>query len=92
MIREEDTFESIPTEPSIEREETRANLPGGWVGFDAANRCCPDARYIRLGSGFDAQDAAPIRGIARGPGSETMDVTVVVAPGAAQSQSQEQQQ
>ena len=64
----------------------------GWVGFDAANRCCPDARYIRLGSGFDAQDAAPIRGIARGPGSETMDVTVLVAPGAAQSQSQKQQQ
>lgn len=60
----------------------------GWVGFDAANRCCPDERYIRLGSGYDAQDAAPIRGIARGPGSESMDVTVVVA---AQGQAQEQQ-
>lgn len=67
-------------------------VPGlGWVGFDPANRCCPDERYIRLGSGLDALDAAPIRGIARGPGSETMDVTVVVAPGAAQSQSQGQQ-
>lgn len=50
----------------------------GWVGFDPANRCCPDARYIRLGSGFDAQDAAPIRGIARGAGREDMDVTVAV--------------
>ncbi|MFM7443816.1 MAG: transglutaminase domain-containing protein [Tabrizicola sp.] len=50
----------------------------GWVGFDAANRCCPDARYIRLGSGFDAQDAAPIRGIARGVAVEDMDVTVAV--------------
>jgi transglutaminase-like putative cysteine protease len=50
----------------------------GWVGFDPANRCCPDARYIRLGSGFDAQDAAPIRGIARGAGREAMDVTVAV--------------
>lgn len=50
----------------------------GWVGFDPANRCCPDARYIRLGSGFDAQDAAPIRGIARGSGHEDMDVTVAV--------------
>ncbi len=31
------------------------HVPGlGWVGFDPANRCCPDARYIRLGSGFDA--------------------------------------
>ena len=50
----------------------------GWVGFDAANRCSPDARYIRLGSGLDAQDAAPIRGIARGPGTESLDVTVAV--------------
>jgi transglutaminase-like putative cysteine protease len=50
----------------------------GWVGFDPANRCCPDDRYIRLGSGFDAQDAAPIRGIARGAGRESMDVTVAI--------------
>lgn len=50
----------------------------GWVGFDPANRCCPDARYIRLGSGFDAQDAAPIRGIARGGAGEDMDVTVAI--------------
>lgn len=54
-------------------------IPGlGWVGFDPANRCCPDERYIRLGSGFDAQDAAPIRGISRGGGHEEMDVTVAV--------------
>ena len=50
----------------------------GWVGFDPANRCCPDDRYIRLGSGLDAQDAAPIRGIARGVGAESLDVTVAV--------------
>lgn len=53
----------------------------GWVGFDAANRCCPDDRYVRLGSGLDARDAAPIRGIAQGPGRETLDVTVAVAQG-----------
>jgi transglutaminase-like putative cysteine protease len=55
------------------------HVPGlGWVGFDPANRTCPDERYVRLGSGFDAQDAAPIRGIARGGGREAMDVTVAV--------------
>ncbi len=54
-------------------------VPGlGWVGFDPANRCCPDDRYIRLGSGLDAQDAAPIRGIARGRGPKILDVTVAV--------------
>lgn len=58
------------------------HIPGlGWVGFDPANRCCPDTRYIRLGSGFDAHDAAPIRGIARGmkgASSEVMDVAVSI--------------
>ena len=50
----------------------------GWVGFDAANRCCPDARYVRLGSGLDARDAAPIKGTARGAGEEHLEVTVAV--------------
>ena len=50
----------------------------GWVGFDPTNECCPDDRYIRLGSGLDAQDAAPIRGTARGPGAEILDVSVAV--------------
>lgn len=50
----------------------------GWVGFDPANRCCPDERYIRLASGFDAAHAAPIRGTARGPGQESLAVRVAV--------------
>lgn len=50
----------------------------GWVGFDPSNRCCPDERYVRLGSGLDASDAAPIRGIAAGQGNETLDVAVNV--------------
>lgn len=71
------------TEDGIPHEAAHAwaelHIPGlGWVGFDPANRSCPDARYIRLGSGFDAQDAAPIRGVARGGAGEAMDVTVAV--------------
>jgi transglutaminase-like putative cysteine protease len=50
----------------------------GWVGFDPANACCPDARYIRIGSGLDAVDAAPIRGVAQGRVAEVLDVTVAV--------------
>jgi transglutaminase-like putative cysteine protease len=61
----------------------------GWVGFDPSNRCCPDERYIRLGSGADAVDAAPIRGVAQGVGHERLDVKVTVDQ-AAQSQSQSQ--
>ncbi|KEP69096.1 transglutaminase [Thioclava dalianensis] len=50
----------------------------GWIGFDAANSCCPDERYIRLGSGLDAREAAPIRGVAQGGGEERLDVTVAL--------------
>ncbi len=54
-------------------------LPGlGWIGFDAANECCPDDRYIRLGSGLDSQEAAPIRGTARSVGKESLTVQVAV--------------
>ena len=50
----------------------------GWVGFDASNRCCPDEKYIRLGSGLDAAEAAPIRGVAQGVGEEWMEIHVAV--------------
>lgn len=52
----------------------------GWIGFDAANKCCPNEHYIRLGSGLDAQDAAPIRGLVLGGSEEELDVSVLVAP------------
>ncbi len=50
----------------------------GWVGFDAANRCCPNDLYVRLGSGLDAQDAAPIRGLIEGQATEDLTAKVVV--------------
>jgi transglutaminase-like putative cysteine protease len=50
----------------------------GWVGFDPSNRICPDDRYIRIGSGADAAEAAPIRGVAHGSGAEKLDVSVTV--------------
>ncbi|MDO5643585.1 MAG: transglutaminase family protein [Paracoccus sp. (in: a-proteobacteria)] len=50
----------------------------GWVGFDAANRCCPDDLYVRTCSGLDARDAAPIRGVTLMGGAERLDVTVAV--------------
>lgn len=50
----------------------------GWVGFDPANATCPNERYIRLGSGLDAANAAPIRGVAFGSGTEIMDINVSV--------------
>jgi len=61
----------------------------GWVGFDAANKICPDARYIRLSTGLDYRDAAPVSGMVMGRAAETMNVSIrVEAAGQSQSQSQ----
>lgn len=54
----------------------------GWVGFDASNGVCPNEHYVRVGSGFDALDAAPIRGVAQGQGTEAMKVDVNVVESA----------
>ncbi|WBU61072.1 transglutaminase family protein [Paracoccus albus] len=50
----------------------------GWVGFDAANKTCPNEFYVRTGSGLDARDAAPIRGVTVMGGAEKLDVKVAV--------------
>lgn len=49
-----------------------AHVPGlGWVGFDVSNRTCPDARYVRVATGLDYRDAAPVSGITFGAHGET---------------------
>ena len=53
-----------------------ANL--GWVGFDISNRICPDVRYVRVATGADYRDAAPVTGIRYGDLDETMHVKLAV--------------
>jgi transglutaminase-like putative cysteine protease len=50
----------------------------GWVGFDVSNRISPDARYVRVATGLDYREAAPIHGMRHGDSSEAMSVTVQV--------------
>ncbi|MBZ8134843.1 transglutaminase family protein [Afifella sp. IM 167] len=50
----------------------------GWVGFDVANGVCPADNYVRLACGLDAGGAAPIVGLHRFAGAETLSVDVVV--------------
>jgi transglutaminase-like putative cysteine protease len=50
----------------------------GWVGFDAANRICPTASYIRASVGLDYWSAAPVRGVRKGVSAETLAVKVTV--------------
>ena len=67
----------------IEQEATHAwaeawvqNL--GWVGFDISNGISPDPRYVRVATGRDYRDAAPITGISFGAASENLSVDLAV--------------
>ncbi|MBS0126161.1 transglutaminase family protein [Aestuariicoccus sp. KMU-90] len=51
----------------------------GWVGFDPANGISPDKRYVRVATGLDYADAAPVTGLKTGGGGESMSVEIAVA-------------
>jgi transglutaminase-like putative cysteine protease len=50
----------------------------GWVGFDVSNGVSPDERYIRVSTGLDYAEAAPVTGMRYGAGEQSMAVTVQV--------------
>jgi transglutaminase-like putative cysteine protease len=50
----------------------------GWVGFDPANRICPTESYVRVATGLDYLEAAPVRGVRRGAAEEELAVSVEV--------------
>ena len=52
--------------------------PLGWVGFDVSNGISPDERYIRVATGLDYSDAAPVSGLRYGGGDESIVVTLQV--------------
>lgn len=67
----------------IDQEATHAwaeaHIDGlGWVGFDVSNRISPDPRYIRVATGRDYRDAAPITGIRYGAKHEELHVAIAV--------------
>ena len=50
----------------------------GWVGFDVSNAISPDERYIRVATGLDYQEAAPVSGMRYGNSNENMIVSLQV--------------
>jgi transglutaminase-like putative cysteine protease len=79
----------------IEQEATHAwaeaHVEGlGWVGFDVSNGISPDPRYVRVATGSDYRDAAPVTGISFGGMDEVLRVGVAVAPHVPASQRQDQ--
>lgn len=67
----------------VEQEATHAwaeahvdNL--GWVGFDVSNGISPDGRYVRVATGRDYREAAPVSGISYGAGDSRLEVRLAV--------------
>jgi transglutaminase-like putative cysteine protease len=50
----------------------------GWVGFDVSNGISPDSRYVRVATGNDYRDAAPVTGICVGAGETALEVSLAV--------------
>ncbi|MFN3989136.1 MAG: transglutaminase domain-containing protein [Erythrobacter sp.] len=76
----------------IDQEATHAwaeaHVDGlGWVGFDISNGISPDPRYVRVATGHDYRDAAPVTGISFGTADHVLRVAVAV-----ERQQQDQQQ
>jgi transglutaminase-like putative cysteine protease len=54
-------------------------LPGrGWFGLDPTNNTFADERYVKIATGRDYDDAAPVRGRFKGPPGATAALEVVV--------------
>ena len=50
----------------------------GWVAFDVSNGISADARYVRIASGCDYREAAPVTGITYGTGDSALTVSLAV--------------
>jgi len=67
----------------VEQEATHAwaeaHVDGlGWVGFDVSNGISPDMRYVRVATGRDYSEAAPITGISFGTREDELHVALAV--------------
>ncbi|MEY4376686.1 MAG: hypothetical protein RJB26_1236 [Pseudomonadota bacterium] len=70
------------------------NPTGYWLGLDVTHGMPAGTHHVRLAVGRDYLDAAPVRGVRRGGGSEELSVRVLVGdrPTSAAEQAQQQQQ
>lgn len=63
----------------------------GWVGFDVSNGISPDACYVKIATGLDYREAAPVEGRTFGTRDESLKVTLMVEQQQSQQQSSGQQ-
>jgi len=48
----------------------------GWVGFDVSNQIAPNDKHVRIATGLDYSDAAPVHGIRFGNSKEKISVSL----------------
>jgi transglutaminase-like putative cysteine protease len=53
---------------------------GHWLSLDVTHRCPTDERHVRLAASTDYRACAPVRGVRRGGGEETLSVRVSIEP------------
>jgi transglutaminase-like putative cysteine protease len=57
-----------------------AHVPDlGWVAFDPVHNLCPALHHVRVATGLDYAEAAPVTGTRFGAGQERLTVAVAVA-------------
>ncbi len=72
-------FTAEGREQSAAHAWAEAHVDGlGWVGFDVSNGISPDKNYVRVATGLDYLDAAPVTGMRLGSGSEELHVSLQV--------------
>jgi transglutaminase-like putative cysteine protease len=55
--------------------------PLGWVGYDISNGISPDDRYVRVATGLDYGEAAPVTGVHLGAAEgEALSVSIEIQP------------
>lgn len=69
---------SLATERCRRRRSFRPSDFQGWASVDVTHACFQSAQYCRLAIGRDYDSAAPVRGVRRGGGMESMEVHVSV--------------
>jgi transglutaminase-like putative cysteine protease len=75
-------FDGKSSEPGASHAWMEAAIPRvGWIGFDVTRGLCVTDRYVRVASGLDYLDAAPVRGAGQGGEAEAVSTSVQVEQG-----------
>ena len=62
----------------------------GWLGLDPTNNCIVSDRHVRLAIGRNFSDCTPVKGTYKGSSEHTLEVSVIIDNGQAQSQNEKE--